>query len=67
MTCYLLDTGIAADYLNRRPVYARAREAATAGNCIGLCAPVLGKLWDAVFYNLPSGFCGLCVLLWPFS
>jgi len=42
---YLLDTGIAADYLNRRGgVYARARQHIAEGARLGLCAPVLGEL-----------------------
>jgi len=44
---YLLDTGIAADYLNRRGgAYTRARQAFSDGARLGLGAPVLGELWD---------------------
>jgi len=47
---YRLDTGIAADYVNRRSgVYARARRALSDGARLGLGAPVLGELWDGVF------------------
>jgi len=54
---YLLDTGITADYINRRgPVYVRARQALAAGTRIGLCAPVLGELWDGVFYSTTRDF-----------
>jgi tRNA(fMet)-specific endonuclease VapC len=53
---YLLDTGIAGDYLNRRGnVYTRARQAIAAGARLGLCAPVLGELWDGVFYSATRG------------
>ena|SRR5436309_12528695 len=54
---YLLDTGVAADYINRRAgVYARARQALTEGARLGLCAPVLGELWDGVFFSATRGF-----------
>jgi tRNA(fMet)-specific endonuclease VapC len=54
---YLLDTGIAADYINRRAgVYARARQALSGGARLGLGAPVLGELWDGVFYSATRGF-----------
>lgn len=50
MTRYLFDTGIAADYINRRgSVRIRATEATRAGHRIGICSPVLGELWDGVF------------------
>src|SRR5439155_14788400 len=53
---YLLDTGIAGDYLNRRgSAYARARHAVAEGSRVGLCAPVLGELWDGVFYSTTRG------------
>jgi tRNA(fMet)-specific endonuclease VapC len=45
VTRYLLDSGIANEYVNRRPkVFARARAEAAAGNRIGICTPVLGEL-----------------------
>lgn len=57
MKRYLLDTGIAADYVNRRSgVYARARKALSDGARLGLGAPVLGELWDGVFYSATRGF-----------
>ena len=57
MKRYLLDTGIAADYLNRRSgVYARARQAFSDGARLGLGAPVLGELWDGVFFSATRGF-----------
>ncbi len=57
MKRYLFDTGIAADYVNRRGgVYARARQALAGGARLGLGAPVLGELWDGVFYSATSGF-----------
>jgi tRNA(fMet)-specific endonuclease VapC len=45
MRRYLLDTGIASDYINRRNnVFERAREEVARGNRIGICAPVLAEL-----------------------
>jgi tRNA(fMet)-specific endonuclease VapC len=49
MKRYLLDTGIASDYINRRRgVYERAREARTQGHRIGITTPVLGELWYGI-------------------
>ena len=46
---YLLDTGIASDYVNRRlGVYERAREAVMHGNILGIGTPVLGELWAGI-------------------
>ena len=57
MKRYLLDTGVAADYINRRAgAYARARQALTEGARLGLCAPALGELWDGVFFSATRGF-----------
>jgi tRNA(fMet)-specific endonuclease VapC len=54
---YLLDTGSAADYLNRRgATYQRARQARAQGARLGLCAPVLGELWDGIFYSATRPF-----------
>jgi tRNA(fMet)-specific endonuclease VapC len=45
MTRFLLDTGIASDYLNRRyGVFDRAREAVSQGHRIGIAVPVLAEL-----------------------
>jgi tRNA(fMet)-specific endonuclease VapC len=45
MKRYLLDTGIAGLYIDRkRGVYERAREEVTKGNRVGIGAPVLGEL-----------------------
>lgn len=45
MRRYLLDSGIANEYLSRRPkVFDRARAEVAAGHRIGLCTPVLGEL-----------------------
>jgi tRNA(fMet)-specific endonuclease VapC len=44
MRRYLLDTGAAGDYLDRRTgVFARAKEEVARGNRIGICVPVLGN------------------------
>ena len=52
MTRYLLDTGIAGDYVHRRHgVYERAREAVARGGRVGLCVPVLAELWYGVEYS----------------
>jgi tRNA(fMet)-specific endonuclease VapC len=46
---YLLDTGIAGDYLNRRHgVFEWARQEVASGNKIGISIPVLGELWYGV-------------------
>src|SRR5262245_59838043 len=45
MTRYLLDTGIAGDFIDRRRgVYERARQEIAQGNRIGIGAPVLAEL-----------------------
>jgi hypothetical protein len=45
MRLFLLDTGIASDYVNRRnPVDDRVREAFQRGDRVGLGTPVLGEL-----------------------
>jgi tRNA(fMet)-specific endonuclease VapC len=47
---FLLDTGIASDYINRRRgVYERARQQAAAGARIGIGTPILGELWAGIF------------------
>ena len=49
MKRYLLDTGIASDYVNRRRgVYERAREARARGDRIGTTTPVPGELWYGI-------------------
>ena len=49
MTRYLLDSGIASDFVNARGrVRARVMEAARAGHRIGLGTPVLGELIGGV-------------------
>ena len=49
MTRFLLDTGIAGDYVHRRRgVYERARAAINAGHRIGIGLPVLAELWFGV-------------------
>src|SRR5215510_3761410 len=46
MTRFLLDTGIAADFINRRHgVYERSRLEASKGNRVGICVPVLAELY----------------------
>ena len=49
MTRFLLDTGAAGDYINRRrEVYERARATAARGHRIGIGLPVLAELWYGV-------------------
>lgn len=49
MRRYLLDTGIAGAYVNRREgVYKRARAEVLSGNRIGIGVPVLGELFAGV-------------------
>ena len=50
MTRFLLDTGIASDYINRRRgVYERARQAVADGDRIGIGVPILGELWAGIY------------------
>jgi tRNA(fMet)-specific endonuclease VapC len=45
MTRFLLDTGIASDYLNKRNgVFDRARSERAKGNPVGIAVPVLAEL-----------------------
>jgi hypothetical protein len=49
MRRFLLDTGIANDYIHRRlGVYTRAKAREALGDVLGICTPVLGELWDGV-------------------
>ncbi len=49
MRRYLLDTGIASDYINRRcGVYDRVRAGRLQGHRIGIATPVLGELFAGV-------------------
>jgi tRNA(fMet)-specific endonuclease VapC len=49
MRRYLLDTGIAGDYINRRNnVFDRAKHEVAQGNRIGICVPVLGELYYGI-------------------
>lgn len=46
MTRFLLDTGIAGDYINdRNNVRQRAKDEIARGNVIGICVPVLAELY----------------------
>lgn len=47
MTRFLLVSGIASDYINRRNgVYERARTEVQKCNRIGICIPVLAAVFD---------------------
>ena len=49
MTRYLLDTGIAQDFVNARNRVTEAVDRQrNLGNRIGICTPVLGELWSGV-------------------
>jgi predicted nucleic acid-binding protein len=49
MKRYLLDTGIAQGFINRRDrIQERVDVARRGGNRIGICTPVLGELWAGV-------------------
>jgi tRNA(fMet)-specific endonuclease VapC len=49
MTRFLMDTGIASDYLNRRHgVYDRARTEVSRGNPMGIGVPVLAELVSGI-------------------
>jgi tRNA(fMet)-specific endonuclease VapC len=46
---FLLDTGIASHYINRRRgVFERAREEVVRGNDLGIAIPVLGELYAGI-------------------
>jgi tRNA(fMet)-specific endonuclease VapC len=46
---FLLDTGPAQDFVNRRHgVQERADQERHRGNRIGICVPVLGELWSGI-------------------
>lgn len=70
---YLLDSGIASDYINRRHgVHERAREEVTKGNPIGIGMPVLAELVAGIEHsqsrdrNMKSLTAALASLkLWP--
>lgn len=49
MTRYILDTGIAQLFVNRRTaIIQRADAERHQGNKVGICTPVLGELWSGV-------------------
>ncbi len=49
MRRYLLDTGIAQDFVSRRNgIPERADTTRRKGSRIGICTPVLGELWSGV-------------------
>jgi tRNA(fMet)-specific endonuclease VapC len=54
MKRYLLDTGIAQDFITRRHgIYERADRERLRGQRIGICVPVLGELWSGVEGSAP--------------
>ena len=49
MKRYLLDTGIARDYVNRRHgLPERVRMAVSQGSRVGVCTPVIGELFSGI-------------------
>jgi tRNA(fMet)-specific endonuclease VapC len=75
MRRFLLDTGIASDFINRRRgVYERAREEVAKGNRIGIGMPVLAELaygieWSAAHdRNMQRLHTALAAWrVWPFD
>ncbi|HEV3436084.1 MAG TPA: type II toxin-antitoxin system VapC family toxin [Gemmata sp.] len=75
MSRFLLDSGIASDYINRRNgVYERARAEVQRGNSVGIGVPVLAELVSGIersasrdrnFQALQIGLISL--RLWPFD
>lgn len=73
MSRFLLDTGIASDYINRRyGVFDRARSEVAKGNSIGIGLPVLAELAAGIEHsqsrdrNMKSLKAALAALkLWP--
>jgi len=57
MRRYLLDTGAAGDWIDRRGATRdRAREMSLDGHVIGTCTPVLAELWAGVEYSQSREF-----------
>jgi tRNA(fMet)-specific endonuclease VapC len=49
---YILDTGIASDFVNRRlGVYESAQQAVASGDRIGIGTPILGELWGGIYLS----------------
>lgn len=75
MTRFLMDTGIASDYINRRRgVYEKAKQALLAGDRVGVAMPVLGELYAGIELsasrdkNLSRLRRALnTILIWPFD
>jgi tRNA(fMet)-specific endonuclease VapC len=75
MSRYLLDSGIASDYINRRNrVFDRAKEEVLKGNPVGIGTPVLAELVSGIERsasrdrNLNSLQTALATLkIWPFE
>ena len=52
MRRFLLDTGVASEYIFRRgSVYVRARSEVANGNKVGICVPILGELFAGAEYS----------------
>ncbi|HLW66019.1 MAG TPA: type II toxin-antitoxin system VapC family toxin [Gemmataceae bacterium] len=52
MRRFLLDTGAAGDFINRRrKVYERAKQETIQGNRVGICVPVLAELWYGIEFS----------------
>jgi hypothetical protein len=63
MSRYLLDTGIAQDFINdKNGVRERVDVSRKKGIRIGICTPVLGELWSGRRYDST-----LLVLFWVIS
>lgn len=75
MRRFLLDSGIANDFINRQHgVDVRADQERHRGNRIGICTPVLGELWAGIEgsstrdQNLKRLRRGLSrLVLWPYE
>lgn len=49
MSKFLLDTGVASDYIHRRHgTYEKVRAVVHTGASVGVCVPVVGELWAGV-------------------
>ncbi len=75
MTRFLLDSGIATDYINRRSgIYDRARDEVAKGNSIGIGLPVLAEMIAGIERsssrdrNMKKLLAAMSALrLWPFD
>ena len=56
MRRFLLDTGAASDFINRRHgIHSRVGDAVLRGDIVGICVPVLCELWAGIERSAAPG------------